>query len=74
MTQADDKLLEHVREAWRNACDGGYEKELRALSLEEIACDMIAYDSDIASYFVMTSPAYTALEKQIVALLPQVMK
>lgn len=75
MTQADDKLLEHVREAWRNACDGGYEKELRAVSLEDLAGDMIAYDEDVATHWIDCEPsAYPALEKRIVAILPQVMK
>lgn len=50
MTDIDLGLLrERVAEAWKNACEGGYEEQLRGYNdLSAVAGDMIAYDDEIA--------------------------
>lgn len=75
-----DTLRTRVKEAWRNACENGYEKDLRAYGdLRAIADDMIAYDDDISSCIPGDCPddlyrdALDKLENMIVAILPEVM-
>lgn len=75
-----DVLRERVKEAWRNACEGGYEENLRAYNdCSAIAGDMIAYDDDISSCIPDDCPADAypdALEKlneMIAAMLPEIM-
>lgn len=76
MTDTDHILTEYVREAWRNACEGGYGDTLRAMKPEEIACDIIAYNDDVAGCAMASrrgDPDFEALERRIVAILPQVL-
>jgi hypothetical protein len=72
--ETDDKLLNAVREEWRNR--GGYGD----VSLSQIACVMIAENDAVAAcahpmdYRGMDIPDFEGLECRIVALLPQVMR
>jgi hypothetical protein len=76
----DEKLTEYVREAWRNACENGYEAALRAMTPEDLASDLIAYDCDIAECATVTNDLgwdhvdYDGLQERVVAILPQVLQ
>lgn len=72
-------LKEAVATAWHNANEGGYEEEFKAMTFEDIAGDMIAYDDDISSFAENKTTEegaamgdYDILLKEIVKLLPDI--
>lgn len=64
-----EEMKQHVAEAWRNANEGGY--DFAGYSLEEIACDMIAYDDRISN-MAQDDADDEELTFEIVAILPEV--
>lgn len=72
-------LRERVAEAWKNACEGGYEEQLRGYNdLSAVAGDMIAYDDDISELAPgdPDSPSglnYAVLEVEIAKILKEIM-
>ncbi|MBY5863241.1 hypothetical protein [Rhizobium leguminosarum] len=66
-------LSELVREAWRNACENGYEQTLRAMAPESLACDLIDC-CDGFDQFADENGECDELIKEIVAILPQVIQ